>query len=47
MTDRSFLDWPFFAPEHRELATTLDDWAAANLGAVDHRDTDAACRQLV
>ncbi|NIZ12583.1 acyl-CoA dehydrogenase family protein [Phaeobacter sp. HF9A] len=47
MTDRSFLDWPFFAPEHRELAITLDDWAAANLGTVDHRDTDAACRQLV
>jgi acyl-CoA dehydrogenase len=47
MADRSFLDWPFFEERHRELAGALDDWCAAHLGAVDHSDTDAACRELV
>ncbi len=47
MSDRSFLDWPFFEARHRELAGALDAWCAANLGAVDHGDTDAACRALV
>ena len=46
MPDRSFLDWPFFEPHHRELAAALEDWAAANLPA-DHGDVDAACRGLV
>ncbi|MFV0302701.1 MAG: acyl-CoA dehydrogenase family protein [Paracoccus sp. (in: a-proteobacteria)] len=44
--DRSFLDWPFFEPRHRELAAGLEDWAKANL-PVDHGDVDAACRGLV
>ncbi|MFK7834962.1 MAG: acyl-CoA dehydrogenase family protein [Sulfitobacter sp.] len=47
MGDRSFLTWPFFEDRHRELAQALDAWAGANLSAVDHRDTDAACRSLV
>jgi acyl-CoA dehydrogenase len=47
MPDRSFLDWPFLEPRHRELAERLDAWAAENLGDVDHGDTDAACRDLV
>jgi acyl-CoA dehydrogenase len=46
MADRSFLDWPFFEPRHRELAAALDAWCAANL-PVDHADTDAACIGLV
>ncbi len=46
MADRSFLDWPFFAPHHRDLAARLDDWCAAHL-PVDHGDVDAACRGLV
>ena len=46
MSDKSFLDWPFFAPHHRELAARLDDWAEANL-PVDHGDVDLACRDLV
>lgn len=46
MSDRSFLDWPFFEPRHRELAAALDGWAAANL-PVDHSDVDAACEGLV
>jgi len=47
MPDRSFLDWPFFEPRHRALADELDAWAAANLCAIDHADTDAACKALV
>jgi acyl-CoA dehydrogenase len=49
MSDRSFLDWPFLEPRHRELALALDAWAATALapGAIDHHDTDAACRALV
>lgn len=47
MADRSFLEWPFFEERHRALATRIDDWASANLSAIDHADTDAACRGLV
>jgi acyl-CoA dehydrogenase len=47
MPDRSFLDWPFFEPRHRALAEELDAWARASLGAIDHADTDAACKRLV
>lgn len=47
MADQSFLTWPFFEDRHRDLAAALEEWAAANLGAIDHSDTDAACRDLV
>jgi acyl-CoA dehydrogenase len=47
MADRSFLDWPFFEPRHRNLADALDDWAKANLAQVSHSDTDRSCRNLV
>lgn len=46
MSDRSFLDWPFFETRHRELAAALEEWAAARL-PVDHGDVDAACKDLV
>lgn len=46
MPDRTFLDWPFFDPRHRDLAAALDVWCAAHL-PVDHSDVDAACRALV
>ncbi|MCJ7420493.1 acyl-CoA dehydrogenase family protein [Sphingomicrobium astaxanthinifaciens] len=41
------LDWPFFDDHHRELGARLEAWCSEHLGAVDHRDTDAACRRLV
>lgn len=48
---RDFLEWPFFEPEHRELAQRLDVWAAAHLEnhahAEDRASVDAACRKLV
>jgi acyl-CoA dehydrogenase len=46
MADRSFLEWPFFEPPHRELAAALEEWCLANL-PVDHADLDAACIELV
>lgn len=47
MSDKSFLDWPFFEDKHRELAISLDAWCTENLHSVDHSDTDLACRSLV
>jgi acyl-CoA dehydrogenase len=46
MSDRTFLDWPFFEARHRELAEALEAWCVAHL-PVDHGDVDAACRALV
>ncbi|MTI11045.1 acyl-CoA dehydrogenase family protein [Curvivirga aplysinae] len=47
MADKSFLDWPFFEPKHRQLSEALEVWAAHNLVDVDHGDTDATCKRLV
>lgn len=45
---RDHLDWPFYGPEHRALAAELDSFiAAGGLGAIDHHDTDGACKALV
>lgn len=46
MTDRSFLNWPFFEQRHRDHAERLEAWCQENL-PVDHSDIDAACRKLV
>jgi acyl-CoA dehydrogenase len=49
VSDRSYLDWPFFEPHHAALARALDAWAADNVDGLvgDHGDVDAACRRLV
>jgi len=47
MADKSFLSWPFFEDRHRRIAAQLDQWAAGNLGSIDHSDTDSACKSLV
>lgn len=48
MSDRTYLDWPFFDDTHRALAHDLDAWAVERLsGGHDHVDTDAACHNLV
>ncbi|MEQ6250253.1 acyl-CoA dehydrogenase family protein [Sulfitobacter sp. HNIBRBA3233] len=47
MSDRTFLDWPFFEDRHRTLASGLDAWAQKHLAGIDHSDTDAACRAIV
>lgn len=46
MSDRTYLEWPFFEERHRELAEALDIWCARHL-PVDHGDVEAACRGLV
>lgn len=46
MSDKTFLDWPFFEDRHRDLAARLEDWCRAQL-PVDHGDVDNACRALV
>ncbi|MBV6305347.1 acyl-CoA dehydrogenase family protein [Candidimonas humi] len=46
-SDDNWLQWPFFDERHHELAHGLRAWCASTLAAVDHRDTDAACRDLV
>jgi acyl-CoA dehydrogenase len=48
VSDKSYLDWPFFDESHRALARNLDAWAEQRLsGGHDHVDTDAACHNLV
>ena len=51
MTAASYLDWPFFEAEHRELAGRVRAWSAAHLGGTTHPETrpdvDAACVRLV
>ena len=47
MADKSYLDWPFMAAQHRELEATLDRWASENISQEHDTDVDAACRNLV
>ena len=47
MDHQTHLDWPFFEPRHRELARSLDTWAAEHLADPHGADLDAACRALV
>ena len=42
-----FLDWPFFEPRHRELATQLEAWAQRELADAHGPDVDAICVDLV
>jgi acyl-CoA dehydrogenase len=46
MADSTYLDWPFFAPRHRELAAALHGWCRENLTG-HHGGVDAACRSHV
>ena len=46
MSDRSYLDWPFFAETHRQWHATLDGWCRQY--EFSHSDdVDNDCRQLV
>ena len=46
MSDKTYLDWPFFDDQHRQLARDLEAWAQAHI-TDHHSDVDAACRELV
>ncbi|MEZ5826676.1 MAG: acyl-CoA dehydrogenase family protein [Geminicoccaceae bacterium] len=47
MSDRTFLDWPFFEDRHRAFVAGLEEWARGELVGIDHGDTDTTCRRLV
>ncbi|MBO6782547.1 MAG: acyl-CoA dehydrogenase family protein [Alphaproteobacteria bacterium] len=49
MPDRSYLDWPFFDPAHRELADAIDSWAADEIAPHEDQedDVDALARSFV
>lgn len=47
MSDKSYLDWPFFDDAHRGLEREVDGWAAKNISHGHGGDVDAACRSLV
>ena len=48
MSDKTYLDWPFFDAPQRHLAADLDAWATTNLAHLDHgKGVDALCRDLV
>ena len=48
MSDKSYLDWPFFDDAHRALERDLEAWAAKHISHAGHgSDLDAACRGLV
>ncbi len=47
MADRSYLEWPFFEPRHRELALALDAWAGAHVPHGHGADGNEDCRALV
>lgn len=47
MSDRRYLELPFFERRHAELAAAVDAWAARTAQGIDHSDTDAACRAWV
>ena len=50
MSDKTFLQWPFFEPEHRQLAEEIDAWALKNVPTLvqdEHEDLDGTCKKLV
>ncbi|MBK9594099.1 MAG: acyl-CoA dehydrogenase family protein [Rhodocyclales bacterium] len=47
MSDKTYLDWPFFDDAHRRLAQELEAWIPSNTGGDHPADVDAACRNLV
>jgi alkylation response protein AidB-like acyl-CoA dehydrogenase len=50
MADRSFLSWPFFDDQHRQLARDLEAWARREIAPLAHPgqgELDAACREIL
>ncbi len=47
MSDKSYLQWPFFDQKHRELEASLDAWASEHIDQHHAHDVDQACRNLV
>ncbi len=48
MPDLSFIDWPFFGPQHAALRDEVYRFAEDALpGLLDHADVDGTCRRIV
>jgi len=47
MSDTQYLDWPFFNPQHAQLARDLDQWASDHISQTHSHDVDAECKALV
>ena len=49
MADRTYLSWPFFDEQHRELASAIDSWAEETVASLpgQEQDVDQTCRFLV
>jgi len=47
MSDTRYLDWPFFKPQHAQLARDLDQWASEHISQSHSHDVDAECKALV
>ncbi len=47
MSDKTYLDWPFFEASHRRLADDLESWIEKNIDGHPHGDLDGVCRDLV
>ncbi|RFP12408.1 acyl-CoA dehydrogenase [Duganella sp. BJB488] len=47
MSDKTYLEWPFFDARHAQLERELDAWASRHVSQQHEADVDAACRQLV
>jgi len=47
ISDKQYLNWPFFEDKHRVLQPAIEAWAQHTLAGLDDKDVDAACRHLV
>ena len=47
MVDKTFLNWPFFGDEHRDVRLRLKEFISRELCEVDHGNIDQACKKLV
>jgi acyl-CoA dehydrogenase len=47
VSDRAFLEWPFFDDSHRRLADALEEWCRSELAEQPGHDVDSECRRLV
>ena len=47
MADRRSMDWPFFEARHRDLAGSINKWAAKTLSRTHEHEVDLACKGFV
>ena len=47
MSDQTYLNWPFFEDQHRQLQAELDTWARQHIPEAHSKDVDQDCRDLV